>query len=151
MSQWKFVTNITEYNQRRMTEELGLSSKFERLSWRKAAAFDSTRLSDPQVKLSAYLSKISIQSLCPLFYHYWGGLIVLLAFIPLIESVHHLMVCDRLDFFNQPLPSVYPLWVILPVTIWQASDNLIRTRFLKYYCYLFIFMFHSKHRSTINK
>ncbi|XP_047038254.1 angiotensin-converting enzyme-like [Helicoverpa zea] len=48
MSQWKFVTNITEYNRRRMMEELALSSKFERLSWRKAAAYDSSRLSDPQ-------------------------------------------------------------------------------------------------------
>ncbi|XP_041983262.1 angiotensin-converting enzyme-like [Aricia agestis] len=48
MSQWKFVTNITEYNQRRMLEELGLSAKFERLSWRKAAAYDVSRLPDPQ-------------------------------------------------------------------------------------------------------
>ncbi|CAH1642884.1 unnamed protein product [Spodoptera littoralis] len=48
MSQWKFVTNITEYNRRRMLEELALSSKFEKLSWRKAAAFDSSRLSDPE-------------------------------------------------------------------------------------------------------
>ncbi|KAM3955609.1 angiotensin-converting enzyme [Aphomia sociella] len=48
MSQWKFVTNITEYNRRRMLEELALSSKFERLSWRKAAAYDSSRLPDPQ-------------------------------------------------------------------------------------------------------
>lgn len=48
MSQWKFVTNITEYNRRRMLEELALSSKFERLSWRKAAVFDGSRLSDPQ-------------------------------------------------------------------------------------------------------
>lgn len=48
MSQWKFVTNITEYNRRRMVEELTISSKFERLSWRKAAAFDSSRLSDHQ-------------------------------------------------------------------------------------------------------
>lgn len=48
MSQWRFVTNITENNRRRMLEELALSSKFERLSWRKAAAYDATRLSDPQ-------------------------------------------------------------------------------------------------------
>ncbi|XP_059062532.1 angiotensin-converting enzyme-like [Achroia grisella] len=48
MSQWKFVTNITEYNRRRMLEELALSSKFEKLSWRKAAAFDSSRVPDPQ-------------------------------------------------------------------------------------------------------
>lgn len=48
MSQWKFVTNITEYNRRRMLEELALSSKFERLSWKKAAAYDASRLSDPQ-------------------------------------------------------------------------------------------------------
>jgi hypothetical protein len=31
-----------------MAEELALSSKFERLSWRKAAAFDASRLPDPQ-------------------------------------------------------------------------------------------------------
>ncbi|CAH0599911.1 unnamed protein product [Chrysodeixis includens] len=48
MSQWRFVTNITENNRRRMLEELALSSKFERLSWRKAAAYDANRLSDPQ-------------------------------------------------------------------------------------------------------
>ncbi|XP_045538628.1 angiotensin-converting enzyme [Papilio machaon] len=49
-AQWKFVTNITEQNRRRMNEELALSSKFERLSWRKAAAFDVTRLVDPQAR-----------------------------------------------------------------------------------------------------
>lgn len=48
MSQWKFVTNITEYNRRRMLEELALNSKFEKLSWRKAAIFDGSRVSDPQ-------------------------------------------------------------------------------------------------------
>ncbi|XP_023949107.1 angiotensin-converting enzyme-like [Bicyclus anynana] len=48
MSQWKFVTNITEYNRRRMLEELALSTKFEKLSWRKAAAYDASRLPDPQ-------------------------------------------------------------------------------------------------------
>lgn len=48
ISQWRFVTNITEYNRRRMSEELALSSKFERLSWRKAAAYDASRLPDPQ-------------------------------------------------------------------------------------------------------
>ncbi|XP_048477778.1 angiotensin-converting enzyme [Plutella xylostella] len=48
MSQWRFVTNITEYNRRRMLEELALNSKFERLSWRKAAAYDATRVSDVQ-------------------------------------------------------------------------------------------------------
>ncbi|CAG5056266.1 unnamed protein product [Parnassius apollo] len=50
LSQWKFVTNITEHNRRRMTEELALSSKFERLSWRKAAAFDISRVPDPQAR-----------------------------------------------------------------------------------------------------
>ncbi|XP_028158444.1 angiotensin-converting enzyme-like [Ostrinia furnacalis] len=48
ISQWRFVTNITEYNRRRMLEELTLSSKFERLSWRKAAAYDASRLPDSQ-------------------------------------------------------------------------------------------------------
>ncbi|CAH0717042.1 unnamed protein product, partial [Brenthis ino] len=48
MSQWKFVTNITEYNRRRMLEELALNSKFEKLSWKKAAAYDGSRLSEPQ-------------------------------------------------------------------------------------------------------
>ncbi|CAK1593584.1 unnamed protein product [Parnassius mnemosyne] len=50
LSQWKFVTNITEHNRRRMAEELALSSKFERLSWRKAAAFDVSRVPDPQAR-----------------------------------------------------------------------------------------------------
>lgn len=31
-----------------MMEELNISSKFEKLSWRKAAAFDGSRLPDPQ-------------------------------------------------------------------------------------------------------
>ncbi|XP_047513996.1 angiotensin-converting enzyme-like [Pieris napi] len=48
IAQWKFVTNITEYNRRKMLEELGINSKFERLSWRKAAAYDASRVSDPQ-------------------------------------------------------------------------------------------------------
>ncbi|CAH2056638.1 unnamed protein product, partial [Iphiclides podalirius] len=46
MSQWKFVTNITEHNRRRMAEELALGAKFERLSWRRAASFDGARLPD---------------------------------------------------------------------------------------------------------
>ncbi|XP_028043031.1 angiotensin-converting enzyme-like [Bombyx mandarina] len=47
MAQWKFVTNITEHNRRPMMDELALSSKFERLSWRKAVAYDASRVSDP--------------------------------------------------------------------------------------------------------
>ncbi|XP_050669204.1 angiotensin-converting enzyme-like isoform X2 [Leptidea sinapis] len=50
MSQWKFVTNITEYNHRRMLEELSLSSKFDRLSWRKAVVYDISRVPDPQAR-----------------------------------------------------------------------------------------------------
>lgn len=59
-AQWKFVTNITDTNRRRMLEELTLGNKLERLSWRKAASFSWKQLPDPTARRQ--LSKIVLPS-----------------------------------------------------------------------------------------
>lgn len=45
--QWNYATNITDVNKRKMIEEQTLKSKFDRISWRKAASFEWSRLPDP--------------------------------------------------------------------------------------------------------
>lgn len=49
-AQWIYSTNMTDYNKRRMIEEQTLKAKFDKLSWKKAASFDWTRLPDPMVR-----------------------------------------------------------------------------------------------------
>lgn len=60
MAQWRFVTNITDTNRRRMLEELTLGNKLERLSWRKAASYSWRQLPDPMARRQ--LSKIILPS-----------------------------------------------------------------------------------------
>ncbi|XP_034947061.1 angiotensin-converting enzyme-like [Chelonus insularis] len=47
MAQWNFVTNITDYNRRKMLEEQIQKLEFERSSWKKATSFAWTRIPDP--------------------------------------------------------------------------------------------------------
>ncbi|XP_065090381.1 angiotensin-converting enzyme-like [Ochlerotatus camptorhynchus] len=48
--EWKYATNSTEYNKRRMREQQNLASKFECLSWRRAASFDSSTIVDSGIR-----------------------------------------------------------------------------------------------------
>lgn len=49
-AQWKYATNMTDYNKRRMIEQQTLSEKLERISWRKAITFAWSALPDPQAR-----------------------------------------------------------------------------------------------------
>ncbi|EDS43840.1 angiotensin-converting enzyme [Culex quinquefasciatus] len=49
-SEWKFAINSTEFNKRRMREQQNLASKFECLSWRRAASFDSSTIVDTGIR-----------------------------------------------------------------------------------------------------
>ncbi|VEN40811.1 unnamed protein product [Callosobruchus maculatus] len=49
-AQWRYATNMTEENKRRMMEEQTLKAKFDKLTWRKAITFDWTRIPDIEVK-----------------------------------------------------------------------------------------------------
>ncbi|XP_001648845.2 angiotensin-converting enzyme isoform X2 [Aedes aegypti] len=49
-SEWKYATNSTEFNKRRMREQQSLASKFECLSWRRAATFDSSTIVDSGIR-----------------------------------------------------------------------------------------------------
>ncbi|XP_017783079.1 PREDICTED: angiotensin-converting enzyme-like [Nicrophorus vespilloides] len=49
-AQWRYSTNMTDYNKRRMIEEQMIRAKFEKLSWKKAITFDWTRLPDPMTR-----------------------------------------------------------------------------------------------------
>ncbi|XP_055544079.1 angiotensin-converting enzyme-like [Wyeomyia smithii] len=49
-SEWKFATNATEFNRRRMREQQNLATKFECLSWRRAASFDSSTIVDSSIR-----------------------------------------------------------------------------------------------------
>ena len=63
-SEWKFTTNSTEYNKRRMREQQNLSSKFECLSWRRASRFDTTKVLDSNIRRQ--LGRIVQQGRCGL-------------------------------------------------------------------------------------
>lgn len=50
MAKWKYTTNITDYNKRRMIEQQTLSEKLERITWRKVVSFAWAGLPDPQAR-----------------------------------------------------------------------------------------------------
>lgn len=49
-AQWNYATNMTDTNRRKMIEHQTLKSKFDRVSWRKAATFEWSRLPDAQAR-----------------------------------------------------------------------------------------------------
>jgi peptidyl-dipeptidase A len=63
-SEWKFATNATDFNRRRMKEQQNLASKFECLSWRRAARYDTSRILDASVRRQ--LGRILEQGKCGL-------------------------------------------------------------------------------------
>lgn len=63
-SEWKFSTNATDFNRRRMKEQQNLASKFECLSWRRASRFDTSRILDPNIRRQ--LGRILQQGKCGL-------------------------------------------------------------------------------------
>jgi peptidyl-dipeptidase A len=63
-AEWKFATNATDYNRRRMKEQQNLASKFECLSWRRASRFDATRILEPNIRRQ--LGRILEQGKCGL-------------------------------------------------------------------------------------
>ncbi|XP_037034522.1 angiotensin-converting enzyme-like isoform X2 [Bradysia coprophila] len=48
--EWKYETNSSDYNRRRMNEQQSIAAKFECLSWKRAASFDMYRLFDTSTK-----------------------------------------------------------------------------------------------------
>lgn len=63
-AEWKFSTNATEYNKRRMREQQSLAAKFECLSWKRAAMFDTSRILDSNTRRQ--LGRIITQGRCGL-------------------------------------------------------------------------------------
>jgi peptidyl-dipeptidase A len=63
-SEWKYATNATDFNRRRMKEQQNLAAKFECVSWRRAAKFDSPRILD--LNLRRQLGRITQQGKCGL-------------------------------------------------------------------------------------
>lgn len=63
-AKWKYSTNMTDVNKRRMIEEQMLRAKFEKLSWRRAVSFNWLRLADPitrrQMKLLVTSGRASL-------------------------------------------------------------------------------------------
>lgn len=63
-AEWKFATNGSDFNRRRMAEQQAVADKFECLSWRRAASFDASRQSDANVRRQ--LQRIHRQGKCGL-------------------------------------------------------------------------------------
>ena len=63
-AEWRFATNATDFNRRRMKEQQNLASKFECLSWRRASRFDTSRILDPNIRRQ--LGRILEQGKCGL-------------------------------------------------------------------------------------
>lgn len=64
MSEWRYATNSTEFNKRRMKEQQSLSGKFECLSWNRATRYNYQVLADPSLKRQ--LQRITSQGRCGL-------------------------------------------------------------------------------------
>lgn len=64
LAQWKYSTNMTDLNKRRMIDEQMLKAKFDKVSWKKAVTYDWNRLPDPmtrrQLKLLITNSRASL-------------------------------------------------------------------------------------------
>lgn len=63
-NEWKFATNATEYNKRRVKEQQSVATKFECLSWRRAAGFANSHIADTNVRRQ--LQRIVKQGKCGL-------------------------------------------------------------------------------------
>lgn len=62
--EWKFATNSTDYNKRRMKEQQRIAMKFECLSWKRAAQFDVYHI--PDTNIQRQLNRIIKQGRCGL-------------------------------------------------------------------------------------
>lgn len=49
-AEWKYATNATDYNKRRMREQQSVASKFECLSWRRAHSINSSIMVEPNLR-----------------------------------------------------------------------------------------------------
>lgn len=63
-SEWRYATNASDYNKRRMREQQSISAKFECLSWKRAASFEVFRLQD--ISARRQLTRIRRQGKCGL-------------------------------------------------------------------------------------
>ncbi|XP_035778203.1 angiotensin-converting enzyme-like [Anopheles albimanus] len=63
-AEWRFSTNATDFNKRRMREQQNLAAKFECITWRRAVAFDSSRIIDTSIRRQ--LGRIVQQGRCGL-------------------------------------------------------------------------------------
>lgn len=62
--EWRYSTNSTDYNKRKMREQQNLAAKFECLSWRRASQFDTSRILDSNTRRQ--LGRIVTQGRCGL-------------------------------------------------------------------------------------
>lgn len=49
-SEWRYATNTSDFNRRRMREQQSVATKFECLSWKRSNSIDMTRVFDPNIK-----------------------------------------------------------------------------------------------------
>lgn len=63
-NEWKYATNASEYNKRRVKEQQSVATKFECLSWRRAIAFSNYSITNSNVKRQ--LQRIIKQGKCGL-------------------------------------------------------------------------------------
>ena len=63
-AEWKYATNATDFNRRRMKEQQNLASKFECVSWRRASRFDTSRILESNLRRQ--LGRILQQGKCGL-------------------------------------------------------------------------------------
>lgn len=50
MTEWKYATNSTDFNRRRMKEQQSVSSKFECISWNRAMRFNYQLFGDQNLQ-----------------------------------------------------------------------------------------------------
>lgn len=63
-NEWKFATNASEYNKRRVKEQQSVATKFECLSWRRASGYSNYHITDTNIRRQ--LQRIVKQGKCGL-------------------------------------------------------------------------------------
>lgn len=124
-NEWKYATNASEYNKRRVKEQQSVATKFECLSWRRATSFLSYSISNTNVKRQ--LQRIIKQGKCGLTDEKYAEIHNLIQ--QMKDNYKHARVCPyrgtQSEVVNQSTQMSENIGVI---PIKHANDSLISTQ-----------------------
>lgn len=106
--EWKFATNSTEFNKRRMKEQQRIAMKFECLSWKRAADFDVYNIPDKDIQRQ--LNRITKQGRCGLVEDKYLELLHIITIMK--DNYNNAKICpyrgDNIELLSQVNSNVNP-------------------------------------------